>query len=154
MPRSSFSRDELVSALQVAQRILQAFPNAEYPIDGPPGMLHHLPIDGGTRDSVANSLPADGSPRTARGYGKGQLQPPRKTYTLASKIRVEKVDWRGLPRAARRIVELLAGSGPLTSHEIMARLEIARPTFSNATSKLIAKKLIARVALRGGSLSV
>ncbi len=150
--RKSFSRDELLAALWTTAQFLQGFPNIEF--EAVTEGKHRAEIRGvppdGTLVTPANA-PGDGGSFVIAPYGKGIPQPPRKQYTLSPKVKLERVDWDGVPRAARRIAEELHANGPATSHELMARLQIARPTFNNAMSKLRKRKLIADLSVHSSS---
>lgn len=151
MSREAFTRDELISALGVIQRILHAFPAGEYqaeegatPTESAPYVppaRNTLPRDGGSPGDPP-TYPADGS-AIQYGYRKGESQPPRKAYAIPAKIKLDRVEWKGLHRAAQRIAQHLdAAHAPLTSHEIIAQLGMARPTFNNAISKLRQHKIV------------
>jgi hypothetical protein len=152
MPRA-FTRDELLQSLRIIEKMLTAFPAAEYASDEPseiaPVSRRTLPADGAVITDATQ--PTDGS-TIKYGWAPGQPQPPRKQFTLAPKVKPEKIDLKalGFPRAARRIVELLAKSEPLTSHSIMQQLDMARPTWQNAMTKLRKKNLIVSVGIHDG----
>jgi len=154
MSRVAFSRDELLQALQVITQFLQAIPDGEYV---PSNTRRLLPLDGSS-PGAATTLPADGS-TVAYGFGKGQPQPPRKCYTLFPKLKLERIDWKGLklPRVAQQITTVLSGAAhPLTAHEITQPLGIANSTFHNAMSKLQRHKIVMTVPARdviGGNSS-
>lgn len=146
MSRTSFSRDELLMALNTAAQILKGFPNVQY--EAEPIATAPATIADGVR-ALPENRPRDGA-IVGNGYGKGIPQPARLRHALAPKVSLERVDWRGVPRAARRIVEDLGSHGPATSHELMERLQIARPTFNNAMSKLRKRRLVASERLHNG----
>lgn len=146
MARTSFSRDELLTALQVIMKILQAFPDGDYLADGATvGMRQgSRPPREGQLDGV---LPPDGTPvRQSRGVP----QPARKHYTLAAKPKIESVDWAAMPPAARKIADhLLNAPKPQTSHQMIKELKLARSTFANAMTALKKRKLVQVQQLRG-----
>lgn len=145
----SFSRDELLQALRAVEAFLKGFPNMQFPA-GEESTPAPEPV--GMLATHAATPPVDGS-IIGPAYGKGVPQPARKRHSLNPKVKLERVDWSGIPRAARRIAEELT-RGPATSHELMARLQIARPTFNNAISKLRRRKIVMAEDIRSGSIRV
>lgn len=152
MSRETYTRSELVQALRVITRFLQGFPDSMTfgtdDTDDTAGIgVQSIPPDG---QPISGSMPGD-----AKVLGvslRGQPQPARKKYVPAPKVKRDRIVWDELPRAARRIGQLvLESSQPLTSHEIMAKLKIARPTFNNAMSVLSRGNIVAAITARGSS---
>lgn len=133
-----------MQALQVITRILQAFPGTTYTTDTPQSLTEGAVVPIGT--------PIGDTAIIATGHGKGQPQAARKQYFLAPRAKLDKVVWSEFPRAARLIAELLPTTADqaLTSHEIMERLKIARPTVQNAMSKLLRGKIAIAIPVRDG----
>lgn len=148
MERTSFSRDELLSALRTVAQFLKGFPNIQFTANENDAVEEpHALRDG--QAVTDTTRPLDGAPADV-GYGKGVPQPPRKRHKSRLKD-LSRVDWNGVPRAARRMLEYWLSHGPATSHETMAALQMARPTFNNAMSKLRARKLVESESLRKSS---
>lgn len=152
----AFSKTDLLQAIRVISQILKAFPDAEYTADGEPETTPprapRRPLASDAGVVTAANAPRDGSYASVDyGYGKGQLQPPRKVYATAPKVKIDRVVWDGVPRAGQRIVRYLATQEqPQTSHTIMQTLEIGRSTFDNAMSVLTKRKIVIAISARGG----
>lgn len=148
--RENYTRNDLLQALQVITHIVEGFPESmTIAADQEPPAQHTA--SSGLRDSMTApaTMPGDGHVLSTT---KGHPQPPRKKYVAAPKVKWDRVEWDGIPRAARRIGEMVRDADhALVSHEIMERLQIARPTFNNAMSILLRRNIVAAVPNRGGA---
>lgn len=141
--RETYTRNELVQVLRAVTQFLQGLPES-MTLGGDEAGNHAAHGGVMLRDGMVMPATLPGDARVVSVTSKGQPQPARKQYIPAPKVKRERVDWGGVPRAARRIGDLvLEHQQPLTSHEIMSRLDIARPTFNNAVSVLLRRKIIA-----------
>ena len=130
MPRE-FTRPELVSALSIVARFLESFP-ASLTLADDDAPEEPARLRDGMVAPPTSALPGDG-----RRVSRHTAQPPRKLYAAAPRAKRDAIDWAGVPRAARRVAEIvMQHAEPLTSHAIMESLGIARSTLDNAASEL------------------
>lgn len=142
---TTYTRDELLNALRVVSHFLEGLP-ASLTFVGDESPMVPPVRDGVPTTAQAHPL-RDGRVIEA-GYDKHAPQPPRKVYS-AGRVKGGKTLVDRLPRAARRISELVVREArPLTSHEIMDTLQMARPTFDNAMSLLLRSALVVAEPVR------